>query len=248
MPRVCLALLLAVVSGLMLAGAAQASTITVSTTADPAGAGSCPASPCSLRQAVSSANDGDVVELLGSNATPSTYQLTQGAQIVIAKSLTIQGGGVAATTVDGSQNIDTAPMFPTQVRMLKVTAGTLHVAGVKFKGGVDGADEAFVSCGACPTLNGNGGGALFNQGGSVMLNGVAFDSNTGGTPVGGAVSNNGTLDMRDVSFTNNNRAGFGGALFTRGGTNYRVLARAADKAGNKETPTQQRNIVLFTVR
>jgi hypothetical protein len=131
---------------------------------------------------------------------------------------------------------------------VKVTAGTLHVAGVKFEGGVDGADEAFVSCGACPTLNGNGGGALFNQGGSVMLNGVAFDSNTGGTPVGGAVSNNGTLDMRDVSFTNNNRAGFGGALFTRGGTNYRVLARAADKAGNKETPTQQRNIVLFTVR
>ena len=71
-------------------------------------------------------------------------------------------------------------------------------------------------CGGCETINSTGGGALFNNGGSVILDGVALTNDS--APIGGAVSNGpgGTLTMTDVSFTGNTAA-FGGGLFSRGG-------------------------------
>ncbi len=201
----------------MLATAAPAlgQTIAVTTTADPAGPGACPNSPCSLRQAVAVASSGDTIQLAGSSASPDVYSLTQGSDITVTKSLTIQGNGVDATTIDGSGNIVMSGGFSLPVRILKVTGGTLDISGVTFTGGVDDDDE--IPCNACDTLILNGGGALFNQGASVTLDGVAFDSNGGDTPVGGAISNAGTLDMTNVSFTNDNGA-YGGALSSRGGT------------------------------
>ena len=136
----------------------------------------------------------------------------------MTKSLTILGNGVDATTIDGSGNVvNPAAEFPTEARILKVTGGTLQIAGLTFTGGVDGDDE--VPCNACDSLTLNGGGALFNQSATVTLDGVAFESNgTSATAVGGAISNAGTLDMTNVSFTNNNGAAYGGALFSHGGT------------------------------
>ena len=197
--------LIAVVLLLVLAAAAQASTIVVNDTGDPAGAGDCPNSgQCSLRQAVAAASSGDTIQL-----DDSTYSLTQGSDIEINKNLTIAGDGVNATVIDGSGN--------GQVRIFRIDGGTVLIQGLSMTHGVDGNDEAFQSCSPCETINANGGGALFNDGGNVTVDNVAFTNNGENTPLGGAASNRfGNLTLTDVSFTGNNAAG-GGGLFVGGG-------------------------------
>jgi hypothetical protein len=134
----------------------------------------------------------------------------------ITKSLTIQGNGVDATVIDGSGN--TGQNGP-QARILRVNGGTVAIQDASINNGIDGSDENFQGCGACETINANGGGSLFNDGGTVALTDVAFNGEpTSSNPLGGAISNAfGSLTMTDVSFTNEDAAG-GGALFVRGGT------------------------------
>lgn len=210
---VALALLLA--GALAQACVAQAATIDVTTTEDPAGLGSCPGSPCSLRQAVAFASSGDTIQLAGKLGQPNVYKLTQGSQIVVSKSLTVVGNGIYESAINGAEN---HPESAADERMLKVTAGTLHVEGVTFTGGEDGNDENFKSCSPCETLNANGGGAIFNDGATVTLHEVFFKSDGGGgQPVGGAIGNAGALDMEGVTFSGDGAA-FGGGLFSRGGS------------------------------
>ena len=197
--------LIAVVLLLVLAAAAQASTIVVNDTGDPSGSGDCLNSgQCSLRQAVGAASSGDTIQL-----TDSTYSLTQGSNIEINKSLTIAGDGVDATVIDGSGN--------GEVRIFRIDSGTVLIQDLSITNGVDGHDEAFQSCSPCETINANGGGALFNDGGDVTVDNVAFTNNGVNTPLGGAASNRfGNLTLTDVSFTGNNAAA-GGGLFVGGG-------------------------------
>jgi hypothetical protein len=202
----------------LLAGAAvaQAQTLNVTVTSDPTGSGNClSGGQCSLRQAVVAASSGDTIQL-----TNGTYSLTQGANIDISKSLTLQGTGVGTTTIDGSQNRSQAQFQP-YVRILRVdgTSTAVTIQDLTFTKGFDEADENFQNCSPCSTFNANGGGDLFNSGGTVTVNRVAFTNNfSSGTPLGGAVSNgSGTLNMTDVSFTQD-AGGIGGALFTRSGT------------------------------
>jgi hypothetical protein len=78
------------------------------------------------------------------------YALIQGSQIVVNKSLTIQGEGVGASTVDGSSN---RVAGHSNERILKVTAGTLNIDRVTFTGGSDEDDEGIEDCDSCPTLH-----------------------------------------------------------------------------------------------
>ena len=175
------------------AAAAQANMIQVTTTGDPSGPGDClDAGQCSLRQAVTAASSGDTIEL-GSG----TYSLTQGADIEISKSLVVQGASVSGTTIDGSQNSDSADALH---RIFRTDAGaTVTIQDLTLTGGDDEADEQ--PCNACATVSLNGGGALWNDGAAVVVNRVAFADNPGG-PLGGGVSiSGGTLTMTDVSFT-----------------------------------------------
>jgi CSLREA domain-containing protein len=205
-----LGLLVACVVLLLLASSAQAETIEVTTTADLSDS-SCPGPECSLREAIAVASSGDTIKLAGSRASPKVYELSLGSQIVVAKSLTIEGNGPEASVVDGSANDSN--------RILKVSAGTLKIVGMSFTDGTDGNDEGFVGCSPCETLRANGGGALFNAGATVILDEVVFedDGETSGQPVGGAIGNAGTLELTNVSFTRDGAA-IGGALFSRGGT------------------------------
>jgi CSLREA domain-containing protein len=205
-----LALVAACACLMAFAGIAQAETIEVTTTADLSDT-ACPGLECSLREAIADASSGDTIKLAGTKASPEVYELTLGSQIVVAKSLTIEGNGPEASVIDGSANGSN--------RILKVSAGTLKVVGTSFTGGLDGNDEGFIGCSPCETLRANGGGALFNAGATVILDEVAFegDGESGGQPVGGAIGNAGTLEMANVSFIHDGAA-IGGALFTRGGT------------------------------
>ena len=202
------ALALVAVCWLALAGSAQADTITVTRTDDPAGAGTCPTN-CSLRQAIDASVSGDTIEL--DAPAPAVYALTQGTALLVTHALTIDGAGRTASTIDGTLNRD-AQGRPD--RILKVTAGPLLIRELTFTGGTDGRDENFASCSPCNTLTANGGGAMFNDGASVTLSAVTFDANTG-SPVGGAIANTGTLDMTDVDFRANGAA-FGAGLISSG--------------------------------
>ena len=201
------------------------STIVVSTTSDVAPtAGECVGVPyvCSLRQAIDAASSGDVIQLSGTAGTPNVYTLTLGSTLLISgKDLTITGNGPDATVIDGLGNL--GPPGSQQYRIMKTGGGlNVSISGVTFRNGIDAQDESFAGgfcTGGCPTLSGYGGGALFNGGGHVLLDDVAFTNNAGSpTPVGGAVSNvGGTLEMTDVSFTGDSAA-FGGGLFVHSGT------------------------------
>jgi hypothetical protein len=224
--------LLATLVLLVSASAAAASTITVTTTGDPAGSGDCLTTDasCSLRQAIIAENGtsagGDTI-VLGD----ARYSLTQGTDIIATKSFELQGAGVASTTIDGAENRSTGPFNPS-ARILRVDSGaTLVIQGVTFTGGFDEQDENCSS--GCNAINANGGGDLFNNGGNVTLNRVAFTDNfSSATTLGGAVSNgSGTLMMTDVSFTHN-AAGAGGGLFTRSGT---VSGNGVTFSGNATT-------------
>jgi hypothetical protein len=205
---VALVLVVAYTCLMAFAGIAQAETIEVTTTADLSDT-ACPGLECSLREAIADASSGDTIKLAGNKASPKTYELTQGSQIVIAKSLTIEGNGPEASIVDGSANGSN--------RILKVSAGPLTIVGVSLNGGIDGNDENCSS--GCQTLSANGGGALFNAGATVVLDDVAFEGDglTSGQPLGGAIANDGTLELTNVSFIHDGAA-IGGALFSRGGT------------------------------
>src|SRR3984885_11398991 len=182
--------ILAAVVLLASAAAAQAATINVTTTSDSGtGTGDClsaDASNCSLRQAINAedatTSGGDTI-VLGSG----TFSLTQGTELDITKSLTLEGHSTGSTTVDGSQNSGTNAGGAV-ARILRVDSGTVSIQNLTFAHGLDGDDEACKeSCGAS---NADGGGALFNDGGALVLDHVAFSNDGGGgTPAGGAPSN-----------------------------------------------------------
>ncbi len=205
-------------------GRAGGSMIDVNTTSDAAPTGSeCLGVPgdCSLRQAIDKASSGDAIQLGGTAGTPNVYTVTLGSTLLISgKNLTITGNGPDASVIDGAGNV--GPPTSELYRIMKIGSGvTVSISDVTFRNGVDAQDEKFAGgCGGpCETLSANGGGALFNNGGSVTLDDVSFTSDAGSpSPVGGAVSNgSGTLGMTDVSFTGDGAA-FGGGLFVRSGT------------------------------
>ncbi len=208
--RAFVAPVLAVFVMLASAAAAQANTVTVNTTSDAAPAsGECSGNPgdCSLRQAVDAAQPGDTLAL-----SANTYSLTLGTDIEIDKSITIEGAGVSSTSIDGSQNSAGNTVAP--ARIFRVDGANLTIEKLTLTGGDDGADENCPN--GCETLQENGGGALFNNGGTITVTNAAF-TNDGGS-LGGAISTNGgSVSLTGVSFTDD--GGYiGGALFARSGT------------------------------
>ena len=64
----------------------------------------------------------------------------------------------------------------------------------------------------------NGGGAIFNNGGTLTLASVVFSNNAANNPIGGAIATTGgSLGMTNVTFAGN-AAGVAGALRIRSGT------------------------------
>jgi parallel beta-helix repeat protein len=177
--------------------------------------GECSDGPCSLRQAVDkAASTGDEIEL-----PADTYTVTLGT-LQIDKSVTIvgNGGGPAAVTIDGSGNVN--PANNQLSRIMKIGSGqTVSLANLTMTGGVDDNDENLTG-GAVSTVSLNGGGAIFNNGGSLTLANVVFSSNAANNPIGGAIATagvNAQLGMTNVTFANN-FAGVAGALRIKSGS------------------------------
>jgi len=209
------------------AAAAQAATIDVNTTSDAAPtAGECTGNPgdCSLRQAVDAASSGDNIQVPAGD-----YSLTLGTDIEITKSLVIEGAGVSSTSIDGSQNRG-SNQYGATARIFRTDSGaTVTIEDLTLTGGDDGTDE--VPCNACDTDSLNGGGALWNDDATVVIDHVAFTNNSG-SPDGGAISTSGgNLTLTNDSFTDDG-AGIGGALFTHSGSAVTAADDAFDDDGD----------------
>jgi hypothetical protein len=208
-----------------LTSSAAATTWTVNTPGDPAGAGDCGSGQCSLRQAIAVAQPGDTVSL-PADATP--YTLTQGTPIDISAATTISGGGASTTTIDGSSNggsgifdVSGLPASST-LRIEGVTISDGEVSGGNPTSGAGGAIDADVPGASVDlsavTLSGNKGGV---EGGAIALTGGSMEitdstlgpdnvasGNSDFPGIGGAIYNdNGTLSVSDSTISGNTAGG-----------------------------------------
>ena len=181
---------------------------------------------CSLRQAIDVAANGDEIVLPTARIT-----VTLGT-LLIDKSLAFLGTGSdpAETIIDGSGNIDAVTQQPS--RIMKIASGqSVALENLTMTGGIDGNDENAAG-GATETVNLNGGGAIFNSGGSLTLADDIFSSNGGSNPIGGAIASDGggQVAMSNVTFADN-AAGVGGALRIKSGEVTGISVTFTDNFG-----------------
>jgi hypothetical protein len=168
-----------------------AATITV-TSADDNG-------PGSLRNALASAGNGDVIDATG---VSGTILLTTG-ELVVSNSLTIVGPGPANLAVDGN--------FPnTTNRVFHVQGGvTAAISGLTISNGM-GRSEAPV----------NRGGGIRNDRSTLTVSNCVVTGNSalfgGGIANLGAGSSNAVLTILNCTLTDNSAGDEGGAIYNEG--------------------------------
>lgn len=189
-----------------LAGVADASPITVTSTAD-TGAGS-------LREALAAASPGDTISI----PTPGDYQVTS-AELAVDKNVTIEGSGPTVRIVgDGNNRVFDVTAGAVTISGLTVTGGGL-VGTVASGGGIANAAGTLVL--RRVTVTGNSvsntvggvpaGGGVFNESGALQIvdstisaNTAAVTPNGGGVPEGGGVANaSGSVAITRSSITGN---------------------------------------------
>jgi CSLREA domain-containing protein len=230
----CLICLLAII------GAAQASaaTITVNSTADP-GDGTCDAvgtgDGCTLREAIAAAASGDTINF-ASTLFDSPQTININGQLVIDKSLTINGRGANLTTV---RNVAAASGTS---RVFLITSGTVNLNGLTITGG-NITNNAFsnlgggisnngtltlTACAVTGNINANdgsvsgigvGGGGIFNNAGaSLTIIGSTISGNTARKSNGGGIQNFGTLSIINTTISGNSAEGDGGGIMASAAT------------------------------
>jgi hypothetical protein len=185
------------------AAVASAATITVSGPGDSNVSGSCPSSPCLLRQAITyaDANPGTTISV---PAGTYTFTTAGGASPSITASTTITGAGAATTFITDHSGDNNS--------LLTIDAGpTVAISGITFENATAAALNVALYA------PGGEGGAIFNSG-TLSLTSDAFsgDSGLGNTASGsgsdygaqgGAIFNDGTLTATSCSFTSDDADG-----------------------------------------
>ena len=206
----------------LIALSTHAATITVTNTND-TGAGS-------LRQALADARDGDTIHF---GVTGTITLMTD--ELLVDKSITIDGPGSANLTIDGNQAIHD---FHVSGGVTAIIAGLTisHGGGVGFGGGGIYNDHSTLTIDRC-TVSGNhgsAGGGVYNDGSgtsaTLTITNSTFSSNWVAAPYsvgsGGAIYNDGGYGTATVSVTNSTFSGnlagipgaygWGGAIFNDG--------------------------------
>ena len=191
---------------------AHAATITVTNALDDNSAGS-------LRQLVSSANAGDTITFApGYFNSARTITLTR--QIVITKSLTIDGSSASITPTISGGNITrtfytTAGTFVTlnHISIINGNAAINNGGGIYNAGVLNVSHSSFISNSATALSGIDDGGAIYNAG-TLTVSHSVFISNTAN--YGGGIRNNGTATVSDSSFYRNRSLSSGGAVMNGG--------------------------------
>ena len=200
----------------------HASTITVDNLGD-TGPGNCSAT-CTLRDAIATAAQGDVIQFAPPDAQPWTITLN-GTELFIYKSVAIVGPGPDRLVIDASQ----------KSRLVEIALGaTVALSGIHLTNGIaQGAAGADASGGSSAAAGAPayGGAFLVNPGTTLALQGTVLDNNSalggaggasgvnnttaaaGGEAAGGAIYNAGFLTVSRASLVNNDAiGGVGGAI------------------------------------
>jgi hypothetical protein len=204
-------------TGLVLAMPVSAAVFTVNSAAD-VGAGvpgNCVAdgtslpNTCRLRDAIAAAAaNGDVIAF--SLPAGSTIGLT--SQLVVNKSLTIDGSGSSGLTVASTSNF----------RVFSVGSG------------VTVAFSNFTIANGDGTGGTGNGGNISNAGTLTLTNCTVKDGNVRGNNNGGGISNTGTLTLISSTVSNNDSTNNGGGIYNTGTltlTNSTVSGNSANDAG-----------------
>lgn len=249
--------LLTLVGGLTLALAlfaspARADTFTVNSTDDGGDAsflpdGTCdadlvtPGNQCTLRAAIEEANVNGEADNINFDLLPnSTIELTSGTQLTITTNIEIVGPGADTLTVDGITGDGT------NNRVFGIgSAGDATVKGLTVTGG-NGNDE--------------GGGAIFNDGGTLKLNNSTVSGNsadfdgggvfsvgtltvTGSTvsgnsaTYGGGIANDGTLTVKSSTISGNSADSVGGG----------ISSTTDSVSGTTPNPTEETTVTNSTI-
>lgn len=208
-------LAVAILSGLLCAGAAQAAVITVTSSGN-SGTGT-------LRQALADAADGDTINFAFAGAT--TIGLS--SRLTLNKSLTIIGPGAGLLAISGQNT----------VRVLLVDSGSSTITGLAITHGYDDSnnlgvgielkagsvlflDQCLVQNHAAFTGGAAievGAGIFLESGATLVVNRSQIRNNSAGDGYGGGVLNYGAISIYNSVLTGNS-AYDGGGIQSGGGT------------------------------
>ena len=153
---------------------ARATTVIVSNTNDNG--------PGSLRQALADANDGDTIDATG---VSGVITLTSG-QLLVDKSVTINGAGADVLAVDGNA---TSHVFQIS------SAKTITISDLTIRNG----------------QNNFGGGILNSNGGTLTITNSTVSENI--APFGGGIYNSGTLSIVNSTISDNMASSEGAGVY-----------------------------------
>jgi parallel beta-helix repeat protein len=183
----------------------------------------------SLRADIAAAQSGDTIVFNSSGSSSlkgQTITLTSG-ELLVSKSLTIQGLGAGQLTVSGDS----------LSRVFEVQAGaTVSLSGLTITNGSDSDGGGIFNAGTLTltgcTISGNtassNGGGIYNHAGTLTLSGCTISGNTAGLSIlggeGGGIWSNGWMTLTDCALTGNSVGivtgiggqGYGGAIFNTG--------------------------------
>jgi CSLREA domain-containing protein len=166
------------------------------------------AGQCTLRAAVQEADaqpSGSTITIM---VPAGTFPLKLGVLSLAANTITIQGAGAAATTVDGrnaSQVFNIGPAASVTLGQLAIIHGNASLGG-----GIQNADTlTLTNSTVTSSVAGNGGGIYNDQGGTLTLTGTTVSQNVAGRDGGGVANNGGTLQL-SLSTVSGNKAGQAG--------------------------------------
>lgn len=226
------------------AASANAATLTVTKTAD-TNDGACD-TDCSLREAIAAAaTTGDTIVFSTIFNTPKTITLTLG-EIVINKSLTVQGPGANLLTVSGNNasrvfNCGIVSSRVVTLSGMKITGGSVTGEG----GGVRNTatlNLTDVIVTGNTSLSANGGGVANSCCGSQLsITNSTISNNTasGSSASGGGIFNSsgslnnvpGTVTITNSTISGNTAGSEGGGIFT----NNRLIINGSTVSGNQTT-------------
>ncbi len=230
---------LALVAGLTLsmhpqAAAAATLTFQVTTTTDAPdaapGDGICAdaAGQCTLRAAIQEADAQPAGSTITILVPAGTFPLKLGVLSLTANTITVQGAGAGATTVDGrnaSQVFTIAPAATATLGQLAVIHGSASLGG-----GIGTAGTLTVtSSTVTSSVASNGGGIYNNQGGTLTLTGTTVSGNVALNDGGGLANNGGTVQLTMSTVSGNKAGRAGGGIVNFFGT---VTVSQTTIAGN----------------
>lgn len=216
----------------------------------------------SLRDAIAGASSGDTIDMSG--LTCGTISLTSGQIATAVSSLTIQGPGAAALTIDGGRRDAVFDLLAatgtTTIRDVSIANGLYDGGGGCVFVGAD-VDLERVTIASCTATEGGAGAMLVL--GDLTMEASAIMNNDGSSGDGGGIDVEGNADISDSVINENSAvetgtfAARGGGLFVSGylhmtGTevdsNYLGSALAADSVrGGGVAAFGGANVILSTI-